>query len=326
MDMPLSFSPIAATSSIAETEVLFADQLAQSRIMSAETGTDFSVEMNGVPLGPCLLSVLHHHSGYEIDCGDIDNEDSIVFGYGSGGQSVTFFDGAGFVASENGLVITNHLNVRHTREAGSYEFLLRCTRDALMQRLQASLDRHVSKTLLFEQTVSLNAQKGIQARFAIDYVLQSLESNQAILDNPLIMANFEELLLNAILSLPNNYSNQLDGPVSACTAPAVVIRSEAFMEENVTQPITLSDVLEHVACSRNTLFKNFKKFRGYTPLEFLFTKRLELTRERLLAAQEEDTVTSIAMNMGFSHMGRFSNMYQARYGEMPSQTLRRRLS
>ena len=88
----------------------------------------------------------------------------------------------------------------------------------------------------------------------------------------------------------------------------------------------MPDVLEYVGCSRSALFKNFRKFRGYTPWEFLTSRRLGIVRQRLLEAGEEESVTSIANELGFSHMGRFSQVYHKRYGEKPSATLRRALN
>ena len=51
VSMPLSFSPIAHTSSAQETEVLFGDQLVSSRIRKARDTRDFGVSMNGVAIG-----------------------------------------------------------------------------------------------------------------------------------------------------------------------------------------------------------------------------------------------------------------------------------
>jgi AraC-like DNA-binding protein len=49
--------------------------------------------------------------------------------------------------------------------------------------------------------------------------------------------------------------------------------------------------------------------------------RLERVREELLCAEPGETVTAIAMRWGFTHLARFSGIYRARFGELPSQTL-----
>jgi AraC-like DNA-binding protein len=49
--------------------------------------------------------------------------------------------------------------------------------------------------------------------------------------------------------------------------------------------------------------------------------RLELARKDL--AQDGATVTSVAVACGFGSLGRFAADYKARFGESPSETLRR---
>jgi len=54
-------------------------------------------------------------------------------------------------------------------------------------------------------------------------------------------------------------------------------------------------------------------------------RRLECARDRLIEAEAGDgSVTQVALDCGFSHLGRFSRDYQDRFGEKPFQTLRTR--
>jgi AraC-like DNA-binding protein len=323
MNLPLSFSPIATTSSTEETESLFQEQLVTSKIMKTDNARAVGVEMNGVSLGNSSLSCIRHRSEYEIDCGDIDNEGSIIFGYGSGRPSSTSFNGQSFDVNQHASIITRHSNVTHKRRSESYEFLIHCSSEAVETRMQSVLDRHLSRQLHFERSMPMNSPVGVNARSTVSYIMNSLDANPGLLKNPLVVANFEELLLGVIVSLPSNYSAELSNPHKISVAPGVVARAEAFIEANAHLPITMSDVFAHVSCSRNTLFKNFRKFRGYTPWEFLTTIRLKLVHQGLLNATESDSVTSIAHSLGFTHMGRFSQIYRKRYGEKPSETIGR---
>ena len=60
-------------------------------------------------------------------------------------------------------------------------------------------------------------------------------------------------------------------------------------------------------------------------MEYLREIRLKRAREALLAADpcSATSVTEIALDSGFVHLGRFSSEYRNRFGESPSQTLRR---
>jgi len=57
-------------------------------------------------------------------------------------------------------------------------------------------------------------------------------------------------------------------------------------------------------------------------MEYVKQVRLAKAREEMLATQGAKSVTSIAMEWGFNHLGHFARDYRARFGELPSQTLR----
>ena len=58
-------------------------------------------------------------------------------------------------------------------------------------------------------------------------------------------------------------------------------------------------------------------------MAYLKMHRLEAVRRDILADRAEGNVSSIAMNWGFSHLGRFSSDYKQLFGETPSQTFKR---
>ena len=61
-------------------------------------------------------------------------------------------------------------------------------------------------------------------------------------------------------------------------------------------------------------------------MRYMRTARYQKVREALSRAEPEESVGDIAAKWGFSHMGRFSVEYRRRFGETPSETLRRRRS
>ena len=323
MNCPLPFSPIASTASAEETEFLFQQQLVPCRITKAEREAQLHVEMNGVAIGDASLSFIKHHSNYEIDCGDIDIEDSIIFGFGCGQASFTSFNGESYNLLEQGSVITRHSNVSHSRRRDSCEIVMRCVKKNVEEKLQTFLGGTLSRELLFDRNIDMNGEMGSYAKTTLHHVMSCLDQNPALLDNPLIVANFEDLLCGVMLSLPSSYSEQLVSPEKRLAVPSVVARAEAYMESQAAFPITIDDVLLRAGCSRKVLFTSFRRFREYTPGNFLLSTRLKLVHERLANATESESVTSIAYSLGFSHMGRFSQSFRKRYGEKPSDMLKR---
>ncbi len=60
-------------------------------------------------------------------------------------------------------------------------------------------------------------------------------------------------------------------------------------------------------------------------MAFMKQRRLEMVRGQLLTARDEGkTVTGIAIEHNFFHLGQFSVDYRKIFGESPSETLRHR--
>ena len=59
-------------------------------------------------------------------------------------------------------------------------------------------------------------------------------------------------------------------------------------------------------------------------MEFLTEQRLQCNREKLLNKHPATSVATIAMECGFNHLGRFSHVNRKRFGERPTETLRKR--
>ncbi len=59
-------------------------------------------------------------------------------------------------------------------------------------------------------------------------------------------------------------------------------------------------------------------------MELLRNLRLDAARQRLLS-ERSSSVTDVALEFGFGHLGRFSAYYRSRFGELPRQTLLERV-
>lgn len=148
--------------------------------------------------------------------------------------------------------------------------------------------------------------------------------NDEGLASPLFAAQIEQMVITTLLLCqPNNYSERLadQGPA---VAPYFVRRVEDYIEEHAHEPVTIGDLAERAGVSTRSLFSGFRKYRNTTPMQYLTSVRMERVRAELqAAAPETTTVTSVAMNWGFTHLGRFTANYKRYFGESPSMTLHR---
>lgn len=58
-------------------------------------------------------------------------------------------------------------------------------------------------------------------------------------------------------------------------------------------------------------------------MQYVREVRLRHVRDRLLKPMPGDSVTDIAIEHGFPHLGEFATAYKKAFGESPSETLRR---
>jgi AraC family ethanolamine operon transcriptional activator len=105
----------------------------------------------------------------------------------------------------------------------------------------------------------------------------------------------------------------------------VVKIAEDYALSHTGDHLYVSDLCRAAAVSERTLEGAFDEVLELTPMTYLIRLRLHRAREALLAATPgSTTVSAEALNWGFWHFGEFSRAYKDCFGELPSDTLRRR--
>lgn len=100
---------------------------------------------------------------------------------------------------------------------------------------------------------------------------------------------------------------------------------EELMHANSDEALSMQEIAQDVGVSLRSLQLAFAEvYGGLSPRDVLNRIRLEKARARLLAADGDVQVTSVAMDSGLFHLGRFSQAYARTFGEKPSETLQRR--
>jgi len=105
----------------------------------------------------------------------------------------------------------------------------------------------------------------------------------------------------------------------------IVKTAEDYALAQTGDRLYVTDLCRVAAVSERTLEYAFKEIMGLTPVTYLTRLRLHRVRQALLAATPGSTTVSIeALNWGFWHFGEFSRAYRECFGELPSETLRRK--
>lgn len=128
----------------------------------------------------------------------------------------------------------------------------------------------------------------------------------------------EAILLTLLTEFAHSDSSALHGP--GHRGHRRLERAIEMMRERYAESLTLSGLAAETHMSIRSLTQQFREAYGKSPMQFLLEIRLQAAREKLAALQVERSVTTVAMDCGFSSMGRFAALYRARFGELPSQT------
>lgn len=206
-----------------------------------------------------------------------------------------------------------------------------CIERAVLDRQIASLTGEPPRDpLQLEPDVDLSAVGG-RRWFAILELLQTEIAQRD--DAPLTgatgleasAASLQELVTNAFLLWhPNSYTERLGGPVSPAPTP-YVRRAVEYAQAHLDAPLTIAALAAAAGVTARALQAGFARELGCAPSAYIRDQRLARVHAELVASDPADgvRVSDVAVRWGFSHLGRFSEVYRRRFGELPSATLQR---
>ncbi|MFI5706348.1 AraC family transcriptional regulator [Kribbella sp. NPDC051620] len=207
--------------------------------------------------------------------------------------------------------------------AGNRQLIVRADRGGLERHLSKMLGKPLTEPLMFDLGVDMTAQTIRSWRNVVDLLCREVDAETGPLEQPLAMRELERLVFSRLLlAQPSNYSAALHRePMSA--APKMIKRATELIEAHAAEPLTVEDIAEAVGVSVRALQEGFRRHFDTTPMNHLREIRLRRVHTALkLADPAHTTVTDLALQWGFLHLGRFSVQYRQRFGELPSATLR----
>ena len=205
---------------------------------------------------------------------------------------------------------------------GYQQILIRIEQGAMERKLAALLGAKPRGRLEFASMRGANQSHLDGLKGLIRFVAGELARPSAQLPH-FLLKEFEETLVAAFLkAIPNSFSGVLQREPSE-TGTAHVRMVEEYIDAHWHLPISVEHLARATGVGARTIFATFKRHRGYTPLAYLKMVRLKKANEFLGSPIETTTVTTAAVDCGFSNLGHFARDYQETFGEMPSRTLAR---
>ncbi|WP_323019616.1 AraC family transcriptional regulator [Pararhodobacter sp.] len=153
-----------------------------------------------------------------------------------------------------------------------------------------------------------------------EHYLRELAVEDSLLCDPSVYRDFELSLVRALLIRhPNNYSDEIRRKIPDMM-PGYLRKAVKHIEDSYPEQMRLEDLGRIAGVPTDRLTTGFREFLGATPMQYLKNVRLLKAREMLMTSGARKNVSTIAFDVGFNHLGRFSVDYKAAFGEAPSQT------
>ena len=277
--------------------------------------------MDFLPLGGLGLGTIDFGEAMRVDVGPVQDYHLLMFclrGHANtraGNCSVQ-------ASSRRGVICAPGQSFQAELSPDCEQFVLRIDR--------RSVEAHCGRAVQFEPVLDLEAQT-LQAWLdQLRLFSTSKTLMQAAKQSGEIALAMEQLLVQLLLAGHSwrDVHDPLPSPARTGRAPAAgfVRRAEVYMQEHADQALQLADIAQAVEVPVRTLLDAFKRFRDHSPMQYLRDVRLDRAREQLLARKDGTRIAMVAMDCAFTHLGRFAQQYQQRFGESPSTTLMGKIS
>jgi len=215
---------------------------------------------------------------------------------------------------------------------GTPQLILYVRREELVRVAGHVFGHESAGDLLLAPTLSLATPAGAAFLASVHAYHQDVNGGGAALENAYARRLVQEsLLARLLLAVESNAgaggesgANPESAAQPAPAASRLIRRFQELVQDHADEDLSVLDIAEVLGIPVRTLQHAVRKELDTTPTALLRAARLARSRSLLLAADPATaSVTGIALQAGFSHLGRFAASYRDAFGETPSETLRR---
>ena len=240
------------------------------------------------------------------------------------GRATTLLNGRAIaVNAQHSCIVPPGQPIRVVFEPGYEQLLLRIDTAALEKALLTLLGAKPRGALIFDPFAPAMEPSSRLLRELTMFLANQLDAAAAVQMPNAVLMELEQALTTAFLSAHrHNFSEFLAAPAKE-PAPRVVRVAEEYIEASWNRAITIEELASQTNTSIRSLYAAFRKSRGYTPMEFAKTVRLQRARKMLLEANQRTSVSEIAFKCGFGNLGHFASDFRKMFGELPSEMLAR---
>ncbi len=281
-------------------------------------GASLATTLHHLPLGSFSLNRLRYGADVVV-APAVPEEDNFLVTLPLSGNARFVYGNADVpVSPGHGAIIGPYHTFRFDIAAAFDQIVLRLNR----QRVEALCAALIGSSKVQPVHFRLSLADAPHLWLQLIEAVASLPDPAFVLAHPKLGVPFEEAIINSLLlTLPHDLSDSI-ASIDRGAPSASVRRAVEYMREHLEEPLRLVDVARHAGHSLRSLQLAFQRDLGTSPSRWLQAQRLEKVHAVLSAAAPGSvTVTEVALQCGFFHLGEFAAHYKARFGKKPSDVL-----
>lgn len=308
-----------------ETMEMLGAFLGPTKLVVQGAPDEFVATFHALRLRDVTLAYLDFHTAVELNI-EHTREIYTVHMPMNGMCATRFSDGREMVANTLSAAVVNPGDeVTMNWAFDSPQLIVRVEARAVQRQLARMLGHRGAGEVVFAPEFELAPDPAVRWHNAVNLLSTEAMTPLSLVQQGVGGGPVEELVITTLLWVQeSNVHDQLFGSPRRQTR-RFVREAMVFIAENLANPITLEDIAQAAHVSVRSMQQGFRSDLGTTPMAFLRDRRLDRARADLSDAVVTDdlTVTDVAERWGFGHLGNFALHYRKRFGESPSQTLRR---
>lgn len=239
------------------------------------------------------------------------------------GKQILGVNGTNYISnSDKGLIVSNAelQDLAIDMDCKKYQVVI--PEHSMQIVLGSLLHRSVDQPVVFNPEMDLKIDSAIGMWWQnIDHFLLLRSKYKGLTGLQVWSDDYESFLIKALLlSQENNYSALLS---SLCNQqePEYLRKVRNYIQQYAHEEIRIEDLQRLAGVSKSKLYDEFQQYYGTSPLSFLRKYRLQQIHKSLSTSTNKHfSISKLAFDWGFNHLGRFSQEYRDEFGENPSET------